>query len=33
LRLTAREMADLDERAALEGKSRSEVIREALARA
>ena len=31
LRLTAAEIADLDARAAREGKSRSEVIREALA--
>lgn len=31
LRLTARELADVDERAQREGKSRSEVIREALA--
>jgi len=33
LRLTAHEIADLDARAEVEGKSRSEVIREALARA
>lgn len=31
LRLTAQEIADLDARAAREGKSRSDVIREALA--
>ncbi|MGV8881609.1 MAG: ribbon-helix-helix protein, CopG family [Rhodoglobus sp.] len=31
LRLTAQEIANLDERAKREGKSRSEVIREALA--
>lgn len=31
LRLTVQEIADLDERAKREGKSRSEVIREALA--
>ena len=33
LRLTMEEIANLDERAAREGKSRSEVIREALATA
>lgn len=33
LRLTAQEIADLDARAEREGKSRSEVIREALATA
>ena len=31
LRLTAEELADIDERAAREGKTRSDIIREALA--
>lgn len=31
LRLTAAELADIDERAAREGKTRSDIIREALA--